>query len=151
MNYDIKMRINVEKPVAYVAYGLQKGSGQHYETIQKQQSNGKDLYFDFHIKILRKKLTQPGFGGVFVQGSVPEKFIYLDIGKYAGQINSEWGRRLKIPLRGIGNEIISEIMQQPDLVLVTKVAGTGKDGGPNCATVKPFNGWHPQIVKDWTP
>jgi len=23
----------------------------------------------------------------------------------------------------------------------TSIPGTGKDGGPNCATVKPFNGW----------
>jgi len=24
----------------------------------------------------------------------------------------------------------------------THVPGTGKDGGSNCATVKPFGGWH---------
>ncbi|MDP4263249.1 MAG: DUF5990 family protein [Bacteroidota bacterium] len=26
-------------------------------------------------------------------------------------------------------------------MLETNVAGTDKDGGPNCGTVKPFDGW----------
>jgi hypothetical protein len=26
-------------------------------------------------------------------------------------------------------------------VLEARVPGTGKDGGPSCATVKPFEGW----------
>jgi len=27
------------------------------------------------------------------------------------------------------------------MLFVLAPAGTGKDGGPNCATVKPFGGW----------
>jgi Family of unknown function (DUF5990) len=31
--------------------------------------------------------------------------------------------------------------QDPAKVMETQVSGTGRDGGPNCATVKPFDGW----------
>jgi hypothetical protein len=51
-------------------------------------------------------------------------------------------RRLKIPLRDISSDTIRQMLADPSLVLETKVPGTGKDGGPNCATVKPFSGWH---------
>jgi hypothetical protein len=32
-------------------------------------------------------------------------------------------------------------MANPQLLFEAIVPGTGKDGGPNCATVKPFAGW----------
>jgi uncharacterized protein DUF5990 len=45
-------------------------------------------------------------------------------------------------LRDIPSDTIKQIIADSSLVLQTKVPGTGKDGGPNCATVKPFSGWH---------
>jgi hypothetical protein len=75
-----------------------------------------------------------------VQGPAGERFVYLDIGTYAGQKDSCWSRRLKVPLSGITWDIIDR-MEKSRAVLETRVPGTGKDGGPNCATVKPFDGW----------
>lgn len=66
---------------------------------------------------------------------------YIDIGTYAGNAASEWGRRLKVPLRDIAPGAIEKVMEDSKLVLETRVPGTGRDGGPNCATVKPFDGW----------
>src|SRR6266705_4795042 len=43
----------------------------------------------------------PNFAGPFVQGPAGERFVYIDIGTYAGQTNTPWSRRLKIPLSGI--------------------------------------------------
>ena len=40
---------------------------------------------------------------------------------------------------------IDQLIANPNLIMETSVPGTGKDGGPNCATVKPFNGW--KIIK----
>ena len=40
----------------------------------------------------------PNFAGPFVQGPAGERFVYINIGTYAGQLNTPWSRRLKIPL-----------------------------------------------------
>jgi hypothetical protein len=49
---------------------------------------------------------------------------------------------LKIPLTGITLNIIKDLSNDSHKVLEAKVPGTGRDNGPNCATVKPFSGWH---------
>jgi len=50
-------------------------------------------------------------------------------------------RRLKVPLSGITMAMIKS-----QAVLEARVPGTGKDGGPSCATVKPFGGW--KLLRD---
>jgi len=142
MNQEISLKIILEKPPAGIGFGIQKGSGSKYETIQKQRSGTKDLQFEFTIAVKMKKDGAPDFSGAIVQGTPNERFIYIDIGTYAGEAGSLWGRRLKIPLRGITTRTINELLNNPALKLETKVPGTGKDGGPNCATVKPFSGWY---------
>jgi hypothetical protein len=142
MDKELTLRIVLEKPPTGVDFGLQKGSGSKYETIQKQRSADKDLHFEFALKIKNNKSAQPDFSGPFVQGTPNGRFIYIDIGTCAGQINTGWSRRLKVPLTGITQDMINKMMTETNLLLETKVPGTGKDGGPNCATVKPFSGWH---------
>ena len=141
MDKELMLRIVLEKPPAGIDFGLQKGSGSKYETIQKQRSKDNDLNFEFTVKIKNTGSPQLIFLGPFVQGSSTERFVYIGIGTYAGQSNTVWSRRLKIPLAGITQDIINKIMTDTNLLLETKVPGTGKDGGPNCATVKPFSGW----------
>jgi len=141
MNQEIALRIILESPPADVDFGLQKGSGNNYETILKQRSGKNDLCFQFSILVKETRNAAYSFGGPFVQGPPNERFIYIDIGTAAGQLNAAWSRRLKVPLRDISPQTIAQLLANPSLVLQTKVAGTGKDGGPNCATVKPFAGW----------
>lgn len=121
----LNLRIVVERPPAGVDFGLQKGRGSAYETVQKQRSGGWDLAFEFSVP------CKGGLSGPFVQGKPGERFVYLDIGTAAGQMDSCWSRRLKIPLSGMEYAGHYE----------TRVPGTGKDGGPNCGTVKLFAGW----------
>ena len=142
MNQEISIRIIVERPPAGVDFGIQKGKGNPYETIQKQRSNNNDLSFEFKILVKEGQTPLPDFTGPNVQGPLNERFIYIDIGTYAGQIDSAWSRRLKIPLRDISSDTIQLLLTDSSFILETKVPGTGKDGGPNCATVKPFSGWH---------
>jgi hypothetical protein len=144
MESELRLKIILVKPNADVVFGLQKGSGSNYETVQKQISNSQDLSFAFSIKVKgdRAKDSLPKFSGVFVQGTSDHKFIYVDIGTCAGQTNTMWSRRLKIPLIGIAWTAIDYFTQNPDSIIEARVPGTGKDGGPNCATVKPFDGWH---------
>jgi Family of unknown function (DUF5990) len=141
---EINLQIILLQPPPNVLFGLQKGSGNNYETLQKQKSGTQDLLFIFPVKIKGEKGKDsfPKFSGGFVQGPAGGKFVYIDIGNCAGQIDTIWSRRLKVPLNGITWELIEELIATPTLVLETKVPGTGKDGGPNCATVKPFEGWH---------
>jgi hypothetical protein len=144
METEITLQIILIKPTKNVDFGLQKGAGNNYETIQKQRSTGQDLLFKFPIKIKgeRNKDPLPKFSGPFVQGPSGSKFIYIDIGTCAGQIGTAWSRRLKIPLTGIDWKSIDKLITDTNSILEAIVPGTGRDGGPNCATVKPFDGWH---------
>ena len=143
MEREISLRIVVERPPAGVFFALQKGSGSNYETVQTVESKSDDLQFEFDVRVREGKDGLPNFLGLFVQGPTHERFVYLDIGTYAGQTNTPWSRRLKIPLRGITWELIAQTAKSSSAALEARVAGTGKDGGPSCGTVKPFEGWKP--------
>ena len=139
---ELPFRIILEKPPAGVDFGLQHGRGNDYETIQIQTSKGKDLSFNFTARVKDgPRHSAPNFLGPVVQGPTIERFVYIDIGTYAGQTGTCWSRRLKIPLRGITWEMIDKLLADSDSRLETRVPGTGKDGSPACATVKPFPGW----------
>lgn len=142
MNQDISLRIILEAPPQGVDFGIQKGSGTHYDTIQIQRSDGKDLMFEFTLTVKTDKDGTLNFLGELAQGTRQERFVYIDIGQSAGQLDSIWRRRLKIPLKSIAPEVIGILSQDATRILEAKVLGTAKDGGPNCATVKPFLGWH---------
>lgn len=138
----LNLRIILEKPPANVHFGLQKGSGNNYESVQIQLSGSADLRFNLiaEVKGDRQNGELPDFKGPFVQGPKLGRFIYIDIGTYAGKTDA-YSRRLKIPQAGITWDIIDKANNK-DMLLETVVPGTAKDGTPTCATVKPFNGWH---------
>ena len=142
MESEITLQIILIKPTPGVLFGLQKGSGSNYETVQKQVPVSNDLSFKFTITIKgdQSKDEYPKFSGKFVQGPAGNKFVYIDIGTLAGQVGSIWSRRLKVPLTGITWKDIDSLTEHS--MLEAGVPGTGRDGGPNCATVKPFAGWY---------
>lgn len=126
---EITLRIVLKKPTPVVDFALQKGGGNKYETIQKQRSSPKaDLKFEFPVTVRSDKDGSPDFFGPYVHGTRGDRYVYIDIGTYAGQTKSEWGRRLKVPLSCITWELINS-----GAVLVGEIPGTGKDGGPSCA------------------
>lgn len=133
----LTLRIVIEQPPAGVDFALQQGSGSNYEPVQKQRSKGNDLTFEFQPSI-REGVSDgmAAVGGPFVQGPPRQRFVYVDIGTYAGQADSCWSRRMKIPLEGIPAKMI-----RLGGVLEARVPGAGRDGGPACATVKDFEGW----------
>jgi hypothetical protein len=51
MERELTLRIVVESPPEGVDYGLQKGRGSFYETVEKQRSRGKDLTFQFNVAL----------------------------------------------------------------------------------------------------
>src|SRR5689334_5793424 len=106
MNQELSIRIILESPPTGVDFAIQKGSGNNYETILKQRSSKDDICFEFKISVKKGKTASHDFTGPFVQGPSAERFIYVDIGTAAGQMDSVWTRRLKIPLRDIPAETI---------------------------------------------
>jgi hypothetical protein len=142
MKQELTLKIVLENPPSGVDFGLQKGSGNKYETIQIQRFSDKSLEFEFPVTVTLTKEGIPNFLGEFVQGPTSQRFVYIDIGTYAGQKGTFWSRRLKIPLTGITLNTIKELTTNGNKILEARVPGTGKDNGPNCATVKQFTGWH---------
>ena len=141
MEQEISLRIVLEAPTANVDFGLQRGRGSEYETVQTHTSNGDDIAFEFSIRVKDGPGGEHVLGGPFVQGPTSGRFIYIDIGTYAGQLESHWGRRLKVPLTGISKAVVNRLLSDDQLILETRVPGKGRDGSPSCATVKPFAGW----------
>jgi len=135
MGPELTLRIIVEQPPEGVDYALQMGRGSAYDIVQKQRSDGSDLVFEFQPSIREGRL-----GGPFVQGPPNKRFVYLDIGTCAGQVDTCWSRRLKVPLEGITAKMVAK-----GGIIETRVPGTGRDGGPSCASVRDFEGWTPAL------
>ena len=142
METELRLRIVLVAPPAGVDFGLQDGKGSDYEAIQKQSSKGDDISFDCTVTVKNNRADGlPNFLGPLTQGAATGRFIYIDIGKLAGQADSCWERRIKVPLGGITWEIIEKASADPKLALEARLPGTAKDGGPSCATVHPVQGW----------
>jgi hypothetical protein len=140
----MKCRIILEKSPNYVGFGIQKGKGTGYEVEQYQLGNGQNLSFECVVQVKKTSVGTIDFSGINVQGTAQERFIYINIGTSARQIGSIWTRRLKVPLRDITEEMVSKARENDSFCLETIVPAIGKDGTPNCATVKPFAGWSVQ-------
>ena len=142
MPHELKLRIVLENPPGGVDFGLQKGRGNSYETVQKQRSRTGDLAFEFTLEVKGEgRDGMPALRGPFVQGPAGARFVYIDIGTYAGQTNTPWSRRLKVPLSGITGEMLERLSADSKAVLEARVPGCGRDGGPSCGSVKLFAGW----------
>jgi hypothetical protein len=136
----VTLRIVLEKPTASVDFGLQEGHGSDYQIVGKQRSKGSDLEFEFTVTAKTGRDNNlPNFTGPFVQGPADERFVYINIGTYAGQTNTTWSRRLKVPLSGITWDML-----RSGKVLVAHIPGTGKDGGPSCAYE-----WRKRVSPSW--
>lgn len=134
-----RLRLILEQPTSGVDFGLQKGRGGSFEIVQKQRSDGKDVAFEFSVTVKAGKDGLPDFSGALVQGGPDERFFYVNIGTYAGQENTPWSRRLKVPLSGIGWDLINS-----QGVLIATIPGKGKDGGPSCAYE-----WRQRVGPSW--
>lgn len=137
---ELTLRITLKDSFPGVVYGLQEGKGNDFSTIQKKEGDGGNIVFEFRAKY-RLEAGKVVLLGPFAQGTPQDRYAYLDIGTIAGQTDSVWSRRLKIPLTGITEQMVQQLEKDKDSLLRTTVPGKGKDGGPNCATVKPFAGW----------
>jgi hypothetical protein len=139
MTTEINLSIVLQNPIEGTRYGLQKGNGPNYETVQGQIGNGPDLIFNFTIQLKEINGSVPTIIGPFVQGPKGNRFIYIGIGSYAGQTVGMWNGRIKVPLP---EAVFENIQPDEDQFLWScNIPGRNKDGKPVFATVKPFEGW----------
>ena len=138
---ELSLRIILEDPPPGVDFGLQKGGGNDFVTVQRQKSSTRNLEFNCQVVLKKNKHLKLDFFGPFVHGPADGRFLYIDIGTYAGVKDSPWRRRLKIPLEGIPVKTLEEHFEAGSGMLEARVPGKGKDGTPNCGTVKDFKGW----------
>lgn len=142
---EITLRVILKRPTPGVDFALQKGKGSKYETVQKQRSSANaDLKFEFPVAVKTSNDGAPDFSGPYVQGARGDRYFYIDIGTYAGQTNTQWSRRSKIPLSCITWALIDS-----GSTLVGEIPGTGNDGGPSCAyswrkRFRPAWQWQPE-------
>ena len=142
MESELPIRLVLVNPPAGVDFGVQRGHGREFETLFVQQRRERDIFFDFSLTVSdNRKDGQPNFLGDFAQGPPAGRFIYIDVGACAGQKDTPWSRRMKIPLQGITWDLIRKASRKPGHRLATRIPGTGKDGGPSCATVRLIGGW----------
>ena len=142
----LSCRIILETPPPGVDYALQQGRGPAAETVQTQRSDGSDLRFDLTAGV-RTTGNSADFRGPFIQGPAGGRFVYIGIGTFAGQADTPWSRRLKIPLTGITPDMIRRASSGKGALLETRVQGTGPDGTPACASVKGFGGWSVRVAR----
>ena len=144
MKTSLPIRITLVDPPAGTTYGIQRGKGSKYAVEFAQTPKRGDLTFDFAIDVVEKQ-GAPNFLGKYVQGPPGRRFIYVDVGTYAGQEHSPWARRMIIRLDGITSSMVQRGSKAGHR-LTARIRGTGEDGGPNCATVAPIGGW--KVARD---
>jgi hypothetical protein len=102
-----------------------------------------DVVFDFELAV---KGTGPTASrtstGPLVQGPPGDRFVYFDVGTYAGQkVTSWWAQRMKVLLRGITAALLNQVIDNAGYALEARIPGTAKDGGADCATVTLLENW----------
>lgn len=137
---EIPIRLTVIDPPVGVMFAVQRGRS---ELHQATPSTGSTISFDFTVRA--RPTANPNalnLLGPYAQGPPTARFVYVNSGTYAGEPASCWSRRAKVPLSGITPELMRKLAGSPGARLEARIAGTGRDGGPACASVALLDqGW----------
>ena len=136
---EIPFRITVLHPPAGVMFRLQRGRS---ELVAPSRETADAISFDFTLRVEHDAARGAiRLLGPCAQGPPAKRFVYVNSGKRAGQAASCWDRRAKVPLGGLSASMIEEAAAIPQAVIEAQIAGTGRDGGPACATVPLAGRW----------
>jgi hypothetical protein len=136
----LRLRIAVIDPPPDIKWALQLGQ---VELVKPTASTKSRIAFDFTLEVVPDdSLVGFHLSGPAMQGRVGERFVYLCIGAYAGQVDTPIGRRAKVRLEGISRKLIAAAKAKRGGTVEARFAGTDSKGGPACATV-------PLLGKGW--
>jgi hypothetical protein len=128
---EIRLRIVIERPVIGVVHSLQAGDDRPLDP--KASVAGEPLTFDVAVRVA----PGPKFFGDQVRREGPvRRFVYVRIGQAAGDHASPWSRRMKIDIHDLDPAMLADAVAGGGTIEIA-VEGTGKDGTPACATVRP--------------
>jgi hypothetical protein len=136
---EVLLRIEVIAPPTGVVFAMQRGRG---ELVPPISSSTDALLFELSVRVADLNLQPPRLLGPFTQGPVGARFVYINSGTLAGQAESCWTRRAKVPLFGISKSKLESALARAGSVLQASIRGTARDGGPACASVP--------LLSDWT-
>ena len=135
---ELRLRITVTDPPRGVLFRLQRGAK---ELTPPAKATKDAITFEFPVRVGQRPDGQPNFLGPYTQGPPAGRFVYINSGTYAGQTETCWARRAKVPLAGVTREMIDRALSDSVPVEI-EIAGTGRDGGPSCGTIKfPQTAW----------
>jgi hypothetical protein len=130
---NIFMRLVINDPVPGVVHSLQDKNGTPVDA--KHSVSGEPISFEFPVRVS----PGPKFYGEQVRnGGAERRFVYIAVGRQAGDPASCWDRRMKIDIHTIPQSLVEDAADRKWLEGV--VGGTGADGSPACATV-PVRSW----------
>lgn len=135
---EISLRIEVVGPPPGVAFAVQS---RRSDLIEPSERTATLIVFDLTVRVGAPHAGgEPALLGPVTQGPPAGRFLYVNSGKRAGQVDSCWDRRAKVSLTGITRQLIESLATHPGARLEVRIAGTGPDGGPACATVPLLDG-----------
>jgi len=138
MKREIPLRIIITEPLDGVTLRVQKGRD---ELVPPTSESKAETIFDLTVDVELND-GSPNFLGKFAQGPKDSRFIYVNSGQYAGQSDSCWARRAKVSLMNITADQIEKVVSSTtNARLETTFGGTGSDGGPTCASIRPTPRW----------
>ena len=134
---ELVLRVRVVDPPPGILFCIQGKIG---EFLQATRSGKKDLVFETTVRV-----ADEGRGGNLrllgrsVQGPPDARFLYIGSGALAGDKDTPWQRRAKVPLTDITSALVAKGTKKG--ALEATIAGKARDGGPACATVPFVRGW----------
>lgn len=134
----IQVCLEVADPPAGVTLAVQRGKDQLLEPVERTPER---LVFVFTLTVAELDAVPVRLTGEFAQGPADGRFVYVNSGTLAGQPDSAWTRRAKVPLSGISAGLVQAAIEQ-GRPLVATVAGQGRGGGPLVASVPLLTDWH---------
>lgn len=136
----LPLRLTVVRPPPGVALALQVGHGTDPDLLAASGRDADGVSFDFALRLVPG--DPPVLRGEAAQGPPASRFVYVTWGRRAGQPDSPWDRRAKVPLAGITGALADAALASRGRRIVGRIAGTGRDGTPACASVPLLgDGW----------
>jgi hypothetical protein len=133
----LRLRLVVVEPPPGVTIRVQQG---RCDLLSPVRANADQAVFEFDVRVGTRPDGAPNFLGDFAQGPPAGRFVYLNAGVLAGQTDSCWQRRAKIPLMSITRQQVEDAFDRRR-PLESRIQGRDRKGGPVCGSVPLLDAW----------